>query len=249
MPTYLNRYNLLNASAFEDVSENCILFSIVNYFLKVLSDKPISDNEFNSIKNYIELMWSEDRQRFDNIPGVTTGEDRYISKDQYMAICAFSHYNNLDYHKRFWNGIKLRTYDNLTGKFNLYRWIALQDYTILGLYNKVKGSSILKPWFYATTAFSFFHDKKTRPTFWDRLKSGFKLPKRTMFKTDGQILSFVRVMGMGNKLSKMDRFFWKMMMKFCDKKYPKGFQSILTHYYEVTHPNSMLAREISNYVI
>ena len=247
MLTYLNRYNLLNATVYEDVSENCILFSIVNYFLKVVKGEKIPESEFNAIKNYIDLLWNENTQRYNNIPGVLDGKDAYISKDQYIAICAFSHYHNLDYDKRFWNGVKFATYDNLSGKFNLVRLLSPQDYIYIGSLNENLLCKLLKPLFYAFTWFSFIHDKKTRPTFWERLKSGFKLEPRTMFKTDGQILSFVRHMGFAEKKSFLDKFMWKMLMKFCSKRYKNGFQSILTHYYEITHPNSMLAREISDY--
>lgn len=243
-----NRYKLLNAHADEDVSENCLLYSVVHHFLREEQGNPSDNEEFTAICNYIVGMMNVETGKFNNIPNVTTGKDRYISHDQFIALCSFSYFHDLEFHKMFWYGINKFTYDNLTGKFNIHRIVHPINYIFVGYLNRNIICTLLMPLFCVLTMFSFHNDVKVRPTFWERLKGGFRTPATSMLKTDGQIISFVRFACI-KKLPWIMKKTWQWCMNLCDNRYINGYQTLFDHYYDKNHPNNTLSKSIKAYVV
>ena len=245
---YYNRYNLINSKTYEDVSENCLLYSVQNYFLNIMIGRDVSELHKN-IDNYINLLYNNNSGMYNNIPFVTEGNDMYISHDQLTSICSFSAYNNLEHHKIIWKEMNFGTYDNIYGYFNIKRILHPRDYIYIGYLNNNIICKLLMPLLCIITIYSFLCTKKVRPTFFTRLKSGFKLPKNVMKKTDGQLLTLVRNFSLKGK-SNIFNLTYKLCLFIARKTFTNGYRGIFEHYFvENEHPNIVLAQQINNYNI
>lgn len=191
MQKFYNIYGLINPTSQDIVSENCPLVTVEYIFLLGLESKRNMLLE-QALRSYIEALKNPITNRFNNIPGLLEGEDRYISHDQYTSICCYSYSRGLSYHKEFWKNVKFGTYDNLTGKFNINRILHPRDYIFLGYLNRNLVCTLLMPLFYLLTLIMFSTRYKVRPTLWERIKSGFTLSTRKIEKTDDELLTFVR---------------------------------------------------------
>lgn len=248
----VNEYGLYNAHEGDIVSENCILFSVENVIFKEQKDEDTSEMD-EKIINYIEKMRNHESHRFNNIPFITEGPDKYISHDQYTSLCAFSKAKGLDYHKEFWNDIKFMTYDNLTGEFNIKKLIHPRDYIYIGYLNDNFWCKLAMPLFCLIIFQSFWAKYKVRPTIdWrireglkvegsiiDKIKAMFAFPKRKMIVTEGELLGLVRWWGLQG-----DSWLFNQTWKLCQwlmtkRKFPRGYEEVTEVYFHLAphHPN------------
>jgi hypothetical protein len=246
MGSYWNRHGLLNASDSEDVSENCPLFTL-EYI--ILAEKLGMDVESVklSLINYFELCYNKDNGMFDNIPGVREGNDKYISHDQYTAMCAFSARHNLPYHKMFWEGIKHGTYDNLTGKFNIKKPMHPRDIIYIGYLNNSFICKLLMPLFNIITIESALQWYKWRPTYLSYILSGFSVNSRPnkIVATDGDLLAFVRAYGLNQQSITYTKTFslYCLIMKL---KFKDGFNDVFRTYFpNPNHPVRILQEQLA----
>jgi len=256
----VNEYDLLNAHEGDIVSENCILFSVENVILREKNGKDTSEMDKNII-NYIEKMRNHKSHRFNNIPNITEGPDKYISHDQYTSLCAFSARKGLDYHKEFWKDIKFGTYDNLTGEFNLKKIMHPRDYIYIGYLNDNIVCKLLMPLFCLIIVESFSSKFKVRPTIdgrivqgfktkgslWTKIKTIFTLPSRKMIVTEGELLGLVRNWGLQDK-SWLFNQTWKFCMWLMHKiKFPGGYKDVFKLYFHLApqHPNILESYELT----
>ena len=244
----INEHNLINAHEGDIVAENTLLFSVQNVFLKKLNKNDSSQLE-EDIINFIEKMRNSSTNRFNNLPNVTEGHDKYISHDQYTALCAFSAYFNLDYHKEFSDKIIFNTYDNISGEFNPKRIIHPRDAIYIGRINDKMWAKLCMPLLCLVTILSFIVKYKVRPTFWNWFMGGFRETRRKIVKTDGQLLTFVRYMGLKNR-SKLFNITYKFCLWLAKFRFEGGMTGIFSHYFRpVDHPNNIEARQINNYTL
>lgn len=248
--SFFNRYGLINASEVEDVSENCPLFTAEYLILKEILGETDVQVELDLVK-YIHALENPETNRYNNIPGILDGNDRYVSHDQYTTICAFSAAKGYDFHKKIWKEIKFGTYDNLKSGFSISGLMHPRDYIYIGYLNDNFWCKLLMPLFCIILIESFLNVTKVRPTFWERLKSGFTLEKRTMKGTDGQLLTLVRMWGIKKDkrpwiLSKT----WDLCLYIAKKTFTNGFRGIFETYFPNSeHPNRVLSSKINNYNI
>lgn len=236
---------MLNAHEGDIVAENTILYSVEYVVLSEILGRDSSEMQENIIK-YIELMRNHKTNRFNNIPGVTEGPDKYISHDQYTSLCAFSAYFGLDYHKEFWKGVKFGTYDNITGKFNIKRMLHPRDLIYIGYLNDNKICKLLMPLLCLITIQSFGSVYKVRPTFWNWMLSGFKGERRKMVKTEGELIGLVRDFGLKEK-SWLFNWTWEICMALMELKFEEGYKSVFRKFFHLApqHPNIQLADQLT----
>lgn len=192
---------MLNSAVKEPdvVDENCCLFSLEELLLLIRLDPKSEEVKERTaiIKEYIEAVRDEDGY-FQNIRGITTGTELYLSHDNMRAYCIFSKIEGLSYHKDIWKKIKSgrMTYDNLTKKPNMSRLVHPRDFIYIGYINGNIICWLLMPIYYAISMVTFSRDTKTRPTIPDSIKLYFKnkeWPKRTVYrKTDNELLYWVQ---------------------------------------------------------
>jgi hypothetical protein len=138
---YKNKYNLLNAFDYEDVSENTLLFSIENYLLEK------NDVKIKDMDNYIKLL-KNDEGLYNNIIGIPVHDkDKWTSHDQLLSIIAFSLIQSKKYHLEIWKWLKshLFTYDNISKKINFKRFLHPRDIIFFGYCANSKLCKLLLP--------------------------------------------------------------------------------------------------------
>jgi hypothetical protein len=217
----INRYGLINAKPEEDVSENCLLFTLENIILKESNDIPTLDLVVNC-EDYIDLMYDPKTGMYDNIPGLKTGKDAKISHDQYTSLCSFSYRTGGNHHKLFWDRVKFGTYDNLTGKFNIKCVIHPRDYLFIGMLNNNPICIALFPLFHLIT-----------------LQIALPSYKGDVPATDGELLTLVRFWAMDDICN---RFFFKYMyLPLLRRFFKKDYEDIFKIYFpDENHPNRQL---------
>lgn len=241
----VNKYNLLNAHEGDIVSENCPLFSLENIILDTINGEDSSEMEKNLI-SYIEKMRNPATKRFNNIPYILEGPDKYISHDQYTSICAYSAYRDLDFHKEFWKEVKYGTYDNLKKGFSIKGLMHPRDYIYIGYLNNNLMCKLLMPLFCLMILESFMAKYKVRPTLWARIKSGFTLETRKMVVTEGELLGLVRAFGL-KKRSFLFNMTWKLCMFRMKFKFPEMYKDAFALYFSWApqHPNILKSQELT----
>jgi len=104
--SYINKYNLINASKNEGVAENTLLFTTEYIFLLMMTDikEPYVESLKTHMINYLDANKVE-KGLYNQLPDdiVVFEKDRYMSHDQLLAIIAFSKIFGLSYHKDIWN--------------------------------------------------------------------------------------------------------------------------------------------------
>tara|TARA_R110000803_G_scaffold187128_5_gene249503 strand:- start:1560 stop:2309 length:750 start_codon:yes stop_codon:yes gene_type:complete len=241
----VNEYGLLNAHEGDIVSENCPLFSLENIILKIMLGKDSSDMEEKLIA-YIEKMRNHETKRFNNIPFITEGPDKFISHDQYTSICAYSAYRGLNFHKEFWKEVEFGTYNNLERGFHIKHILHPRDYIYIGYLNDNIFCKLLMPLFCLMIVESFWGKYKVRPTLWARIKSGFSLETRKMIVTEGELLGLVRKVGLKDK-SFLFNWTWKVCMWRMKSKFPDGYKGVFRKYFWMAphHENIELADQLT----
>lgn len=251
---FIDDYGLVNSRKDEKNAENSLLWSVQNIFLK---DKlgMLLEADISIIKSAIDKcriapgIYAQNPSYVKDNAIFLTGKDAYMSHDQLTAIMAFSYRYNFDYHKELWKEIlrqKLR-YNNITPNSPGLSLLHPRDLIYYGVINGSMACICLLPLFICITFVIFLTKYKVRPTFWERLKSGFTLPTRTMIATDGELLTFVRC------YAKVNSGFFNWLFRKCTKLINKRFVDVryfgwkgvfATYFEDQEHPNRVLADRI-----
>jgi hypothetical protein len=165
--SYINKYNLLNASHHDNVAENTILFTTEYIFLLMHVD--VKDAYVQKLKQDL-IKYIDDNKveegLYNQLPDeiVEIEKDRYMSHDQLLAIIAFSKKFGLSYHKDIWNWLKTHwfTYDNVSRKTNINRIYRPE----IIIYSALCANSIFGylffPYWFITRIVNIFHYYKVR---------------------------------------------------------------------------------------
>ena len=198
MSAFYDKFCLISANPDSSEGENNILYSVENYFLNPTIEKKYC------IINCLNMMRLAPGI-FKQHPGdVLQGEDLQMSRDQLIAIFAFSKKEGLDFHKEIWKEIKrqLLRYDNIkvptTLKEKLLNFNGLFQPADLIFYGLCAGGLVWKlflPIIWLIMVQSTLTKYKVRPEWWNRLYfkiKGIPYTYTKMIATDGKILTWVR---------------------------------------------------------
>jgi len=238
---YVNEYGLINASKNKyGVDENCILYSYQYYLLTGCSNIKENMEEYISSCNSKVGIYNQ-------YPEMKGTKEDYMSHDQLTTIMNYSYKLGYDWHKHIWKEIlrqKFR-YDNVNPENPSWsRFLHPRDIIYYAYLNKHWIGYCEFLTLAAITIQSMLSTTKVRPTLVDRIKTrlstGSWPEKRTMFKTDGQLLIFT-------KIHSCERFLFRILKKVVDKILKKkysGWAKIFGIYFPEGHPNANKSKGI-----
>lgn len=128
MYDHVNKHQMINATGDDGVSENTLLFSVENYLLER------KDVYYADMLYFISQLGGSVTEPYNNLPGLTSGKDKYTSHDQLTALAVFSLAMKRDFHKHIWSWLKSHwfSYDNISKKTNFKRIMHPKDILFYG---------------------------------------------------------------------------------------------------------------------
>jgi hypothetical protein len=217
-PAWLNDWGLLNSKRDVDTEENTFLWSLeyvllrIMYFGHNLEDlrrefyggnwtiDPTLQKMINDMSLYLDYMKNH-HEMYDNHPIAKidpSDKTSMMSHDQMSSYCIFSLLFMLDAHRLIWLKIvkKGLTYNNITGKFSIKRFVHPRDVIWIGYMNHNPICKRLMWLYWEIMDHTFATTTKTRPKFFDRVKHFFKTGKwpktRKIIKSDVELISWCK---------------------------------------------------------
>ena len=225
MTDFRDSFGLITSEPNSELEENSLLFTIEHYFL--LKELGLNPKKERNIINSALFTCDRGGGIFRQHPAELTGHDRYMSHDQLTAIVAYSKSENLKYHKQIWKEIKrqLLRYNNIEIPNNLKekvlngRLLHPRDILFAGCCN---GNIICNVLIFILIVIMFI-------SCWSKRKViAYGAPT---LKTDGKLLTFIRVRAIG----------YKWLINFFDWVIEKRFGSwsvVFKVYFRYSqHPN------------
>ena len=232
---YRNKYNMLNASGSEDISENSLLFSAQELILKERLGESTKEIELNMRKFLRDSETPEGMlSNNPNTAQLAYGEkDRELSHDQATTIVALGHEkrSTLGWAKdklvkalrsRFWAS-------DSRLQFDLKRILHPRDWIYYESRKNNPLAMVLFPVFALMTIETcVFHNKASNGK----------------IKTDGELLTWVRDYGISgwNIVWTMTRITCNLAIRVRFGK--KAWLGVFEEYYPQDHPNTILARKL-----
>lgn len=226
MKDFYDSFGLIVEEPIREHSENSLLFTVENFFLNP------EDEKTKMLLMAILNICNETKGIYRQHPAKLTGHDEYMSHDQLTAIFCFSCYNNLQHHRRIWQEIKRQwlRYNNVNvpntfkQKFFNERLLHPRDIIFYGICNENIICYLLFPILFLIMFISCWSKREV---------IAYGAPA---LKTDGKLLTYIRVRALG----------WKWLIKFFDFVIEKRFGSwkviFKTYFRYENHPNVISLR-------
>jgi len=224
MKRFYDSFGLITEEPTRELSENSLLFTVENFFLN-----PDNERRKTFLSAILDIC-NEGKGIYRQHPAKLTGHDKYMSHDQLTAIFCFSYFNKLNAHKTIWKEMvrQFFRYNNVdvpkTFKDKIFnkRFLHPRDIIFYGICNKNIFCYLLFPILFLIMFISCWSKKEV---------IAYGAPA---LKTDGKLLTFIRVRALG----------WKWLIKFFDfiiEKRFGGWKVIFKTYFRYEdHPNIVL---------